>query len=174
MLTTPPLILTIQKQWVVVVVVVLLAACCLIRPFLLFPSEQSPNSNTLGYMLCVIGHIAKHLPRSTRDRITGESNGDCLEALSFTAAFSPSMVLCNFKRLNFRFFIFLRCCQRQAEWISVVSRVDQFVCWHFAGALQSVCKDTAGRAGMAAHPSCVSNACSNMLLRRSLRSVVCD
>lgn len=33
--------------------------------------EQSPNPNTLGYMLCVIGHIAKHLPRSTRDKITG-------------------------------------------------------------------------------------------------------
>lgn len=33
--------------------------------------EQSPNSNTLGYMLCVIGHIAKHLPKGTRDKITG-------------------------------------------------------------------------------------------------------
>ncbi|XP_076432023.1 condensin-2 complex subunit D3 isoform X2 [Peromyscus maniculatus bairdii] len=38
-------------------------------------SEQSPNSNTLGYMLCVIGHIAKHLPRSTRDKITGVVKG---------------------------------------------------------------------------------------------------
>ncbi|KAL6077786.1 hypothetical protein STEG23_026012, partial [Scotinomys teguina] len=38
-------------------------------------SEQSPNSNTLGYMLCVIGHIAKHLPRSTRDKITGVIKG---------------------------------------------------------------------------------------------------
>ncbi|XP_052044738.1 condensin-2 complex subunit D3 [Apodemus sylvaticus] len=33
--------------------------------------EQSPNSNTLGYMLCVIGHIAKHLPKGTRDKISG-------------------------------------------------------------------------------------------------------
>ncbi|XP_028619764.1 condensin-2 complex subunit D3 [Grammomys surdaster] len=33
--------------------------------------EHSPNSNTLGYMLCVIGHIAKHLPKDTRDKITG-------------------------------------------------------------------------------------------------------
>lgn len=33
--------------------------------------EQSPNANTLGYMLCVIGHIAKHLPKSTQDKITG-------------------------------------------------------------------------------------------------------
>ncbi|XP_021062241.1 condensin-2 complex subunit D3 [Mus pahari] len=33
--------------------------------------EQSPNSNTLGYMLCVIGHIAKHLPTGTRNKITG-------------------------------------------------------------------------------------------------------
>ncbi|XP_036050224.1 condensin-2 complex subunit D3 [Onychomys torridus] len=38
-------------------------------------SEQSPNSNTLGYMLCVIGHIAKHLSRSTRDKITGVVKG---------------------------------------------------------------------------------------------------
>ncbi|CAH6858928.1 Ncapd3 [Phodopus roborovskii] len=38
-------------------------------------SEKSPNSNTLGYMLCVIGHIAKHLPRSTRDKITGVVKG---------------------------------------------------------------------------------------------------
>ncbi|KAK7812740.1 hypothetical protein U0070_012403, partial [Myodes glareolus] len=38
-------------------------------------SEQSPNSNTLGYMLCVIGHIAKHLPRSTRDKIVGVIKG---------------------------------------------------------------------------------------------------
>ncbi|XP_051012759.1 condensin-2 complex subunit D3 [Acomys russatus] len=37
--------------------------------------EQSPNPNTLGYMLCVIGQIAKHLPRSTRDRITGVVKG---------------------------------------------------------------------------------------------------
>ncbi|XP_020038815.2 condensin-2 complex subunit D3 isoform X2 [Castor canadensis] len=33
-------------------------------------SEQNPNSNTLGHMLCVIGHIAKHLPKSTRDKVT--------------------------------------------------------------------------------------------------------
>ncbi|XP_016072876.1 PREDICTED: condensin-2 complex subunit D3 isoform X2 [Miniopterus natalensis] len=33
-------------------------------------SQQSPNSNTLGHILCVIGHIAKHLPKSTRDKVT--------------------------------------------------------------------------------------------------------
>ncbi|XP_023559608.1 condensin-2 complex subunit D3 isoform X2 [Octodon degus] len=33
-------------------------------------SQQNPNSNTLGHILCVIGHIAKHLPESTRDRVT--------------------------------------------------------------------------------------------------------
>lgn len=68
-------------------VVVVLTACNLICHLLLFSSEQSPNPNTLGYILCVIGHIAKHLPRSTRDKIAGESNGDCLETLLFTAAF---------------------------------------------------------------------------------------
>uniref|UniRef100_A0A2R9CLJ4 Condensin-2 complex subunit D3 n=1 Tax=Pan paniscus TaxID=9597 RepID=A0A2R9CLJ4_PANPA len=35
-------------------------------------SQQNPNSNTLGHILCVIGHIAKHLPKSTRDKVTGE------------------------------------------------------------------------------------------------------
>lgn len=50
----------------------------------LFSREQSPNPNTLGYMLCVIGQIAKHLPRSTRDRVTGGCNRGCLEkALPF-------------------------------------------------------------------------------------------
>ncbi|MBZ3872259.1 Condensin-2 complex subunit D3 [Sciurus carolinensis] len=32
-------------------------------------SQQNPNSNTLGHILCVIGHIAKHLPKSTRDKV---------------------------------------------------------------------------------------------------------
>ncbi|XP_075858777.1 condensin-2 complex subunit D3 isoform X2 [Microcebus murinus] len=34
-------------------------------------SQQNPNSDTLGHILCVIGHIAKHLPKSTRDKVTG-------------------------------------------------------------------------------------------------------
>uniref|UniRef100_A0A7N5K322 Condensin-2 complex subunit D3 n=1 Tax=Ailuropoda melanoleuca TaxID=9646 RepID=A0A7N5K322_AILME len=33
-------------------------------------SQQNPNSNTLGHILCVIGHIAKHLSKSTRDKVT--------------------------------------------------------------------------------------------------------
>uniref|UniRef100_A0A452SH16 Condensin-2 complex subunit D3 n=1 Tax=Ursus americanus TaxID=9643 RepID=A0A452SH16_URSAM len=33
-------------------------------------SQQNPNSNTLGHILCVIGRIAKHLPKSTRDKVT--------------------------------------------------------------------------------------------------------
>uniref|UniRef100_A0A9L0I4B9 Condensin-2 complex subunit D3 n=1 Tax=Equus asinus TaxID=9793 RepID=A0A9L0I4B9_EQUAS len=33
-------------------------------------SQQNPNSNTLGHVLCVIGHIAKHLPQSMRDKVT--------------------------------------------------------------------------------------------------------
>ncbi|XP_012585422.1 PREDICTED: condensin-2 complex subunit D3 isoform X2 [Condylura cristata] len=33
-------------------------------------SQKNPNSNTLGHILCVIGHIAKHLPKSTRDKVT--------------------------------------------------------------------------------------------------------
>ncbi|KAM6158642.1 LOW QUALITY PROTEIN: condensin-2 complex subunit D3 [Rhynchocyon petersi] len=33
-------------------------------------SQQNPNSNTLGHILCVIGHIAKHLPQITRDKVT--------------------------------------------------------------------------------------------------------
>ncbi|XP_078195997.1 condensin-2 complex subunit D3 isoform X2 [Callithrix jacchus] len=33
-------------------------------------SQQNPNSNTLGHILCVIGHIAKHLPKSIRDKVT--------------------------------------------------------------------------------------------------------
>ncbi|XP_003795966.1 condensin-2 complex subunit D3 [Otolemur garnettii] len=34
-------------------------------------SQQNPNSNTLGHILCVIGHIAKHLPKGTRDKVIG-------------------------------------------------------------------------------------------------------
>ncbi|XP_012865287.1 PREDICTED: condensin-2 complex subunit D3 [Dipodomys ordii] len=33
-------------------------------------SQQNPNSNTLGHILCVMGHIAKHLPKSIRDKVT--------------------------------------------------------------------------------------------------------
>ncbi|XP_007946926.2 condensin-2 complex subunit D3 [Orycteropus afer afer] len=33
-------------------------------------SQQNPNSDTLGHILCVIGHIAKHLPKSTQDKVT--------------------------------------------------------------------------------------------------------
>ncbi|XP_058145274.1 condensin-2 complex subunit D3 isoform X2 [Dasypus novemcinctus] len=33
-------------------------------------SQQNPNSDTLGHILCVIGHIAKHLSKSTRDKVT--------------------------------------------------------------------------------------------------------
>ncbi|XP_019489866.1 PREDICTED: condensin-2 complex subunit D3 [Hipposideros armiger] len=32
--------------------------------------QRNPNSSTLGHILCVIGHIAKHLPKSTRDKVT--------------------------------------------------------------------------------------------------------
>ncbi|EPY82873.1 condensin-2 complex subunit D3 [Camelus ferus] len=42
-------------------------------------SQQSPSADTLGHILCVIGHIAKHLPQSTRDKVTdvvkGKLNG---------------------------------------------------------------------------------------------------
>ncbi|KAK2504960.1 hypothetical protein MC885_000760, partial [Smutsia gigantea] len=33
-------------------------------------SQQNPSSNTLGHILRVIGHIAKHLPKSIRGRVT--------------------------------------------------------------------------------------------------------
>uniref|UniRef100_A0A8D1VYK4 Condensin-2 complex subunit D3 n=2 Tax=Sus scrofa TaxID=9823 RepID=A0A8D1VYK4_PIG len=32
--------------------------------------QPNPNADTLGHILCVIGHIAKHLPKSTRDKVT--------------------------------------------------------------------------------------------------------
>ncbi|KAF6082195.1 non-SMC condensin II complex subunit D3 [Phyllostomus discolor] len=32
-------------------------------------SQQNPNSDTLGHILCVIGHVAKHLPKNTRDKV---------------------------------------------------------------------------------------------------------
>ncbi|XP_058520074.1 condensin-2 complex subunit D3 [Ochotona princeps] len=34
-------------------------------------SQQNPRADTLGHILCVIGHIAKHLPKVTRDKVTG-------------------------------------------------------------------------------------------------------
>ncbi|XP_062053352.1 condensin-2 complex subunit D3 [Lepus europaeus] len=33
-------------------------------------SQQNPRADTLGHILCVIGHIAKHLPKGTRDKVT--------------------------------------------------------------------------------------------------------
>lgn len=45
------------------------SALTLLRPL---PSQQSPSEDTLGHILCVIRHIAKHLPQSTRDMVAGE------------------------------------------------------------------------------------------------------
>uniref|UniRef100_A0A7M4FS80 Condensin-2 complex subunit D3 n=1 Tax=Crocodylus porosus TaxID=8502 RepID=A0A7M4FS80_CROPO len=34
--------------------------------------EQNVSANTIGHILCVIGHVAKHLPRSTQERLTDD------------------------------------------------------------------------------------------------------
>lgn len=49
--------------------------------FCLFPRQPNPNADTLGHILCVIGHIAKHLPKSTRDKVTSEYLENCEKAL---------------------------------------------------------------------------------------------
>uniref|UniRef100_A0A7M4E224 Condensin-2 complex subunit D3 n=1 Tax=Crocodylus porosus TaxID=8502 RepID=A0A7M4E224_CROPO len=36
--------------------------------------SQNVSANTIGHILCVIGHVAKHLPRSTQERLTGKSS----------------------------------------------------------------------------------------------------
>lgn len=39
---------------------------------LLFSRQQNTSSNTTGHVLSVISHVAKHLPRSTCERLIGE------------------------------------------------------------------------------------------------------
>lgn len=37
-----------------------------------FFRQQNTSTDTTGHILCVIGHVAKHLPRSTCERLIGE------------------------------------------------------------------------------------------------------
>lgn len=39
---------------------------------LLFFRQQNISVDTTGHILCVIGHVAKHLPKSTCERLIGE------------------------------------------------------------------------------------------------------
>lgn len=39
---------------------------------LLFFRQQNTSTDTAGHVLCVIGHVAKHLPKSTCERLIGE------------------------------------------------------------------------------------------------------
>lgn len=38
---------------------------------LLFFRQQNMSTDTTGHILCVIGHVAKHLPKSTSERLIG-------------------------------------------------------------------------------------------------------
>lgn len=39
---------------------------------LLFFRQQNISADTTGHMLCVMGHVAKHLSKSTCERLIGE------------------------------------------------------------------------------------------------------
>lgn len=41
----------------------------IIESWEIISSQKNPSSTTLGYVLCVIGHIAKHLSKSTRSKL---------------------------------------------------------------------------------------------------------
>ncbi|XP_043338941.1 condensin-2 complex subunit D3 isoform X1 [Cervus canadensis] len=61
-------------------------------------SQQNPSEDTLGHILCVIRHIAKHLPQSTRDRVADvlkkKLNGFCWSTLLITPAVDTLQSLC--------------------------------------------------------------------------------
>ncbi|XP_055987450.1 condensin-2 complex subunit D3 isoform X2 [Sorex fumeus] len=42
----------------------------IIESWEIMSSQKNPNSSTLGHVLCVLGHIAKHLPKSIRRKVT--------------------------------------------------------------------------------------------------------
>uniref|UniRef100_A0A663LVX1 Condensin-2 complex subunit D3 n=1 Tax=Athene cunicularia TaxID=194338 RepID=A0A663LVX1_ATHCN len=44
--------------------------------------QQQMNSDTTGHILCVVGHVAKHLPKSTCERLIGEESQCPLEVIS--------------------------------------------------------------------------------------------
>uniref|UniRef100_A0A8C3K1Y5 Condensin-2 complex subunit D3 n=1 Tax=Calidris pygmaea TaxID=425635 RepID=A0A8C3K1Y5_9CHAR len=45
--------------------------------------QQNTSIDTTGHILCVIGHVAKHLPKSTCERLIGEQDSQCpLEVIS--------------------------------------------------------------------------------------------
>ncbi|KAF4009542.1 hypothetical protein G4228_000408 [Cervus hanglu yarkandensis] len=60
--------------------------------------QQNPSEDTLGHILCVIRHIAKHLPQSTRDRVADvlkkKLNGFCWSTLLITPAVDTLQSLC--------------------------------------------------------------------------------
>ncbi|XP_006068546.2 condensin-2 complex subunit D3 isoform X1 [Bubalus bubalis] len=61
-------------------------------------SQQSPSEDTLGHILCVIRHIAKHLPQSTRDTVADvlkkKLNGFCWSTMLITPAVDTLQSLC--------------------------------------------------------------------------------
>ena len=76
--------------------------------------QQDPNADTSGHILCVIGHIAKHLPQSTRNKVTGACLLENHE-----------------KALPLTLYIFLRV-KLQGNWLSfldvIKSKLNGF-CW---------------------------------------------
>lgn len=61
-------------------------------------SQQNPSEDTLGHILCVIRHIAKHLPQSTRDMVADvlkkKLSGFCWSTLLITPAVDTLQSLC--------------------------------------------------------------------------------
>ncbi|XP_027417991.1 condensin-2 complex subunit D3 isoform X5 [Bos indicus x Bos taurus] len=61
-------------------------------------SQQSPSEDTLGHILCVIRHIAKHLPQSTRDMVADvlkkKLNGFCWSTMLISPAVDTLQSLC--------------------------------------------------------------------------------
>lgn len=61
-------------------------------------SQQNPSEDTLGHILCVIRHIAKHLPQSARDMVADvlkkKLSGFCWSTLLITPAVDTLQSLC--------------------------------------------------------------------------------
>lgn len=95
-----------------------------------FCRQQDTSSDTVGHILCVIGHVAKHLPKSTCDRLKGEWPWSLL---------CPHQPLKSFENVGFVCGVVRREHQELVEGVAVSPGCDQPRCRGSAEALPGLC-----------------------------------
>lgn len=106
-----------------------------------FSRQQNTSSGTVGDVLCVIGHVAKHLPKSTCERLRGEW------PQVFQSVLCPHKHLKSLENAGFMCVLVPREHPQLAEGVSVSPGGDQPSCGDPAEALPGLCSCTRGGTG---------------------------